>query len=102
MSQPDLAAAQLAREFIYNTPSGGEAWHFHHPNQSVKTLVALLKQVEQQAREQERLRCLTIAAYSIDNAHDRDKTVARIREGHEQHTNRGGEPAPAREMKPNE
>lgn len=98
MSQPDLAAAR-AREWLLDDARRELTGRIGFAPREV-SLAALLREVEQQAREQESLRCSTIAAYSINDQRDRDKTLARIREGHEQHTNRGGEPAPARERQP--
>lgn len=47
-----------------------------------------LEQHDDAVRAEESGRCIGIIEYSVNDAHDRNKAVARIRSGHEQHTNR--------------
>lgn len=47
--------------------------------------------------EAERTRCIGIVEYSVGDPTTREKTVARIREGHEQHTNSAARLAGAKE-----
>jgi len=60
---------------------------------SAESTAAFIAGVERGARGAEEKRCIGIAEYSINDAALREKIVARIREGHEQHTN-AKEPRP--------
>lgn len=52
-----------------------------------EALVDKIEEILQGVVREESGRCIDIVEYSVDNAHDRLKTVARIREGHTQHLN---------------